>query len=806
MMRGLIQDLRHAIRTFLKKPGFTFVAVLTLALGIGASATIFSVVNGVLLRPLPYPEPGRLVHLASWSAAKGTQDMDFTDPLFAFYRDRNHSFESLAVYDSTGFNFTDKGEPERLTGATVTHDFFRVLGREPIYGRSFLPQEDTPGNNNVTVLSHEFWQRRFGGDPLVVGRSINLNNVPTIIVGIMPGGFDFPRRTDLWVPVGLNPQSVNLSWHLNPIGRLKPGVTMANANQEVAALWDDYAREMKWPKAGPDAPRLIVIPLADRIVGEVRTPLLVLLAAVGLVLLIACANIANLLLARGTTRRREIAVRCCLGASSWRIVRQLLTESLLVAAVGGGAGLLLAFWGVQAIKRLPAGAVPRVDQVQVDPRMMFFTFSVAILTGLLFGLAPALQAARINVNEAMKEGARGSAPPSTRRLSNTFVIAQIALSLVLLVGAALLLQSFKNLLAVDLGFRPANVLTARLELPANRYPDDASARRFYEPLLERVQNTPGVMSAGLCQWLPLSGRNYGNNFTVDGLEPRADQPLPIAWFRDVTPGYFETMGIPLLSGETFHNTDTEKTPRVAIVTDNLARKYWPGQNPIGKHIRIGRAAWGTPLMTVVGVVAPVKSNTLDEDPLFYVYRPFAQNADSEVNVVIRTNSDPQAIVSALRNEVAALDAGLPVFDVHTMDQAVAESLSTRRLTNLLLTGFAFSAFVLAVLGIYGVMSLNVNNRINEFGIRLALGARPGSVLRLVIGQGVKLALIGTVVGLAGALWLTRFIEKLLFGVKATDPLTFIMVAVALVITALVACYIPARRATKVDPLVALRYE
>jgi putative ABC transport system permease protein len=805
-MRNLFQDLRHGARTFLKNPGFAFVAVLTLALGIGASATIFSVVNGVLLRPLPYPEPARLVHVASWTAARGAQDMDFTDHLFAYYRDRNHSFESLAVYDRTGFNFTDKGEPERLTGATVTYDFFRVLGRQPIYGRSFLPQEDTPGNNNVTVLSHELWQRRFGGDPLVVGRSINLNNVATTIVGIMPPGFDFPKNTNLWVPVGLNPQSPDASWHLNPIGRLRPGVTMASAKQEVAALWEDYAREMKWPKAGPDAPAVIVIPLADRIVGEVRTPLLVLPAAVALVLLIACANIANLLLARGTTRRREIAVRCCLGASSWRIVRQLLTESLLLALMGGSGGLLLAFWGVQAIKTLPPGEVPRIDQVSVDPRVLFFTFGVAILTGLLFGLAPALQAARVNVNEAVKEGARGSAPASTRRLSNAFVVAQIALSLVLLIGAALLLQSFKNLLAVDPGFRPANVLTARLELPANRYPEDANARIFSEQLLDRVENIPGVKSAALCQWLPMSGRNFGNNFTVDGIEPGAGQPLPIAWFRDVTPGYFATMGIPVLGGEAFHNTDTEKSPRVAIVTDNLARKYWPGQNPIGKHIRIGRASWGTPLMTVVGVVAAVKSNTLDEDPLFYVYRPFAQSADSEMNVVIRTNSDPEAIVSALRSQVGAIDAELPLFDVHTMDQAVAESLSTRKLTNLLLTGFAFSAFVLAALGVYGVMSLNVNNRINEFGIRLALGAKPGDVLRLVIGQGVRLALVGAVVGMTCALWLTRFIEKLLFGVKASDPVTFIMVTVVLVITALVACYIPARRATRVDPLVALRYE
>ncbi len=799
-MQALMQDLRHAVRTFLKSPGFAFVAMLTLALGIGASAIIFSVVNGVLLRPLPYPEPARLVHFASWSAAKGAQELDFTDHLFAFYRDRSHSFDSLAVYDTTGFNFTDKGEPERLRGATVTYDFFRVLGQQPIYGRSFLPQEDTPGNNSVTVLSYELWQRRFGSDPLVVGRSIDLNNVPTIIVGIMPPGFDFPKHTDLWVPVGLNPQTANVSWHLNPIGRLRPGITMASANQEVAALWEDYAREMKWPKAGPDAPVASIVPLADRIVGEVRTPLLVLLASVALVLLIACANIANLLLARGTTRRREIALRCCLGASSWRIIRQLLTESLLLALMGSGGGLLLAVWGVQAIKTLPPGEVPRIDQVQLDPRVLLFTLGAAIFTGLLFGLAPALQAARVNVNEAVKEGARGSAPASTRRLSNAFVV------VVLLIGAALLLQSFKNLLAVDPGFRPANVLTARLELPANRYPEDANARIFYDQLLERAQHIPGVKSAGLCQWLPLSGRNFGNNFTVDGIEPAADQPLPIAWFRDVTPGYFATMGIPILGGEAFHNTDTEKAPRVAIVTGNLARKYWPDQNPIGKHIRIGRASWGTPLMTVVGVVAAVKSNTLDEDPLFYVYRPFAQNADSEVNVVIRTNSDPQAIVSALRSGVSAIDSELPLFDVHTMDQAVSESLSTRRLTNLLLTGFAFSAFVLAALGVYGVMSLNVNNRINEFGIRLALGAKTGDVLRLVIGQGFKLALLGALVGVTGAIWLTRFIEKLLFGLKAADPFTFIVVTVALVMTALVAGYIPARRATKVDPLVALRYE
>ncbi len=805
MLGDLWQDLRYALRMLRKNPGFTAIAVLTLALGVGANTAIFSVINGVLLQPLPYAEPDRLVHFARWSSSKGFLEMDFTDQLFAYYRERSHSFESIAVYDRTGFNLSEGGEPERLTGATVTYDFFHVLGRLPLYGRAFLPEEDTPGNNNVAILSYELWQRRFGGDTAIVGQSVNLNRIPTVIVGIMPQLFEFPARTDLWVPVGLNPQSTN--WHLNPIARLQPGITKSDADREVKALMEEYAELRKWPKQEPaDYAVIVTIPLIQRLVHDVQTPLLVLLGAVGLVLLIACANIANLLLARANARSREIAVRCCLGASPWRIVRQLLTESSLLALMGGGCGLLLALWCVTEFAGMPSDEVPRSDQIRVDLTVLLFAFAVALATGLLFGLAPALRASRVNLYEAMKDGLRGTTSASSRRLSNVFVVAQIALSLVLLVGAALVMQSFKNLLSVDPGFRPENVLTVRLELPANKYPQEAQVRSFYEELIERVQNQPGVRSAGLCQWLPFSGTNLGNQFTVDNEEPGPDQPLPIAWIRDVTPNYFATMSIPVLRGRPFQQTDTEKAPPVAIINEKLAHVYWPNDDPIGKRISLGRASWGSTLMTVVGVVASVKDKTLDEESRFYLYKPFAQSVDSEMSLVIRSASEPEMMVSAVRNQVAALDPELPVFDVHTMEQAMSDSVSTKRLTSLLLTGFAVMALLLAMVGIYGVMSLNVNSRVNEFGIRMALGAQPRDVLRLVIRQGMRLALGGIAVGLLGALWLTSFLKSLLFNVKPTDPLIFTGVALMLVAVAFVACYLPAHRATRVDPMTALRCE
>ena len=803
-MGNLLQDLRYGVRLLLKKPGFAAVAVLTLALGIGANTAIFSVVNAVLLRPLPYPEPDRLTTFYVSSREGSLRHMEWTEGQFAWLRERNRSFESLAAYDDSGFNLIDRGEPERLNGATVTHDFFRVLGQQPLHGRTFLPEEDRRGNNNVLILSHNLWQRRFGGDPGILDKPLVLDNTPTVVVGIMPAGFNFPENTDLWVPVGLNPQDFSL-YYIDPIARLKPGVTFEDAEREMAALIDEFGRQQNWP-SDERRTALQVVPLVHLIVGDVRMPLLILLGAAGLVLLIACANIANLLLARAGSRTREVAIRCCLGASPLRIAMQMLTESLLLAFVGAAGGLLLAFWFVEWLKKISPEEVPRIEQVEIDSAVLIFTVGIMLLTGILFGLAPALRAARVNLQEATKEAARGSASASSRRMNNLFVILQFSLSLVLLISVGLLLQSFRHLVAVNPGFGPENVFTARVQLPNNKYTDETQVRNFQAQLIRRVGELPGVGSAALCQMIPFGSGGDGNPFTVEGREPAPDEPLPEAWWRSVTPSYFDAMKITVIKGRAFQDTDNENSERVAIVDEKLARAYWPDADAVGKRIRIGRASWGNPLMKIVGVVASVKHRNLDEDAKFYLYMPASQEPQWSTYLVVRTLSDPQAIVSAVRGEVSALDPELPLFEVRTMEQAVASSLTTRRLTNFLLTAFAATALLLAAVGIYGVMSLNVSSRTGEFGIRMALGAQPGNILRLVLGQGMTLAAIGLGAGLLVTFWITPLLTSLLYGVGETDSATFAVAALILVCAALLACYIPARRATKVDPVVALRCE
>ncbi|HEX5732485.1 MAG TPA: ABC transporter permease [Blastocatellia bacterium] len=803
-MGNLLQDLRYGVRLLLKRPGFTAVAVLTLALGIGVNTAIFSLVNAVLLQPLPYPEPDRLTTFYVSSRGAGLRQMEWTEGQFAWLRERNHAFESLAAYDNWGFNLIDGGEPERLNGAIVTHDFFRVLGQQPLYGRAFLPEEDRPGNNNVLILSHHLWQRRFGGDPDILNKPLILDNTPTVVVGIMPPGFNFPENADLWVPVGLSPQDFSL-YYIQPIARLKPGVSLKDAEREMAALIEEFGRLQNWPH-DEEWPRPQVVPLVQSIVGEVRTPLLILLGAAGLVLLIACANIANLLLARAGSRTREIAIRCCLGASPSRIAMQMLTESLLLAFAGATGGLLLAFWCVEWLKRISPEEIPRIEQVQIDSVVLIFTVGVMLWTGILFGLAPALRAVRVNLLEATKEAVRNSASVSSRRMNNLFVILQFSLSLILLISVGLLLESFRHLVAVDPGFRPENVLTARVQLPNNKYADETQVRNFQAQLVRRVGELPGVGSAALCQMIPFGSGGDGNPFTVEGREPAPDEQLPEAWWRSVTPAYFDAMKITVIKGRAFLDTDNENSERVAIVDEKLARAYWPDGDAVGKRIRIGRASWGNPLMRIVGVVASVKHRNLDEDAKFYLYMPASQETQWSTYLVVRTLSDPEAIVSAVRGEVSALDPELPLFEVRTMEQAVARSLATRRLTNHLLTAFAATALLLAAVGIYGVMSLNVSNRTSEFGIRMALGAEPGNILRLVLGQGMTLAAIGLGAGLLATFWITPLLASLLYGVGETDFTTFAVAALILVGVALFACYIPARRATKVDPIIALRCE
>ncbi|HEU4932441.1 MAG TPA: ABC transporter permease [Pyrinomonadaceae bacterium] len=807
-MDSLVKDIRFALRGLATKPAFTAIAVLTLALGIGANTAIFSVVHAVLLRPLAIKDPDRVMTFWHSAPAKGLQHMDLNPAMFAYYRDRTRTFESLAAFETGEFSLTGGGEPESVPGAVVTFDYFNVLGREPLHGRTFTPQEDTPGNNHVVLLSYGLWQRRFGGNPTIVGQSINVDNEPTTVVGIMPADFDFPDPAErasssghvqLWIPKGLNPQDSN-SYNLLAVGRLKPGSTADDAKKEIDSLYQAFAAETGSRLGDVEAGvTTVLLPLQHHIIGEVRRPLLVLLGSIALVLLIACANLTNLMLARAAARTRELAVRQCLGASAMRIARQTLTESLLLSFLGTLVGVLLAIWIVTALKSLVSSQIPHVETARIDATVLLFTVAIMLLTGVLCGLAPALRSARINLQDAIKEGTRGSASGSNKRLNNVFVVSQLALSLVLLIGAALFLQSFRNLLSVNPGFRADNVLMARLSLPEQKYKDKAQIESFYNQVRQSVSGLPGVQAVELCQVVPFSGDGQGGPFTVEGFEHEQSK---VAWLRSSTPGYFNAMGMPILKGRGFESTDTATSLAVAIVDENLAQRYSSQGDLVGKRLRIGDGPW----LTIVGVVPNVKNRKLDEAAWPYVYRPYSQWVRRETMLVVRSEMDPTIIAGNIRNEVAKLDPELPLSKVSTIRQAMDRSLVTTRLTNWLLAGFAATALLLALTGIYGVMSLNVANRRNEFGIRLALGAQTTNVLSLILGQGLRLAVVGVALGLLAAIVFTRLLQGLLFGISASDPLTFAAIAVLLVGVALLACWIPARRATKVDPLEALRSE
>lgn len=808
MFDSVFREVRFALRGLAKKPTFTAIAVLTLALGIGANTAIFSVVHAVLLRPLAIKDPDRVMTFWHSAPAKGLQHMDLNPAMFAYYRDRTRTFESLAAFETGEFSLTGGGEPESVPGAVVTFDYFNVLGREPLHGRTFTPQEDTPGNNHVVLLSYGLWQRRFGGNPNIVGQSINVDNEPATVVGIMPADFDFPDPAErasssghvqLWVPKGLNPQDSN-SYNLLAVGRLKPGSTADDAKKEIDSLYQAFAAETGSRLGDVEAGvTTVLLPLQHHIIGEVRRPLLVLLGSIALVLLIACANLTNLMLARAAARTRELAVRQCLGASAMRIARQTLTESLLLSFLGTLVGVLLAIWIVTALKSLVSSQIPHVETARIDATVLLFTVAIMLLTGVLCGLAPALRSARINLQDAIKEGTRGSASGSNKRLNNVFVVSQLALSLVLLIGTALFLQSFRNLLSVNPGFRADNVLMARISLPEQKYKDKAQAESFFNQVRQNVASLPGVQAVELCQVVPFSGGGGGGPFTVEGFEHEQSK---VAWLRSSTPGYFNAMGMPILKGRGFESTDTATSLAVAIVDENLAQRYSSQGDLVGKRLRIGDGPW----LTIVGVVPNVKNRKLDEAAWPYVYRPYSQWVRRETMLVVRSEMDPTSIAGNIRNEVAKLDPELPLSKVSTIRQAMDRSLVTTRLTNWLLAGFAATALLLALTGIYGVMSLNVANRRNEFGIRLALGAQATNVLSLILGQGLRLAVVGVALGLLAAIVFTRLLQGLLFGISASDPLTFAAIAVLLVGVALLACWIPARRATKVDPLEALRSE
>src|ERR1041384_7767723 len=808
-MSNLFQDLRYGARILLKQPAITLVAVITLALGIGANTAIFSLVNSILLRPLPCREPDRVVRLLQASPKLGLATWGVSQADFAAYRDQNRSFESVALYNSGAVNLTGDGEPERLPMTSVTAGFFKVFGVSPLLGRTFVDGEDVQGRNSICVSSHAFWQRRFGGDPNVAGRILNLNNTPTQIVGVMPADFKFPRlEIDLWTPMALDTKRT-APYFFGVVGRLQPDVAVGQAQADTTGVLQNFGR------ANPNlseavglnegaGPRTMVQPLKEVMLGKRQKPLLVLLAAVVLVLLIACANVANLLLARATSRTKEIAVRVSLGATPRRVARQLLTESVLLSFIGAVVGVGLASIGVRMLGKLPISGIARIEEVSLSGRVLAFTAGLTILTGLLFGLVPALRAYAMGINSGMREGSRG--PVSHRRLNSALGAVQFALSLVLLIGAGLLLKSFQRLESVNLGFNAENTLTMVASLPRTKYDSDEKALHFYDSALENLRNAPGIKSVGLTTNLPFGDGGNIDGFIVEGQEPPAGANLSRteqAVQQSVTPGTFQTLGIPLLQGRDFQTNDHSKSTRVAIIDDTLAHRYWPAGDAIGKRIEsTGYRAW----MTIVGVVGGIKHLSLTEEKWPHIYMALAQYPEPRAALVVRTDGPPNAATATFRAAIRQVDPDMPLYMVRSMTEIIGQTLNTQRLTNILLTAFAILALTLAAVGIYSTMSVYVGSRTKEFGIKLALGAQPNALRRAVMRQGLWLTGAGVLVGIAGALALTRTISSLLFEVSATDPLVFMAVPALLVVVSLIACYTPARRATKVNPLVALRNE
>jgi putative ABC transport system permease protein len=805
-MEHFKQDFLYAVRRLLKAPGFTLVAVVTLALGIGANSAIFSVVNGVLLKPLPYPEPDRLVGV--YHTTDGQRAV-MSGPNFTDVSRAATSFESAAAISTGRMILTGEGEPTRLAIAEVSASLFSVLRVRAALGRAFNADENTPGRNNLVILSHGLWQQRFGSDPSVIGRRITLDGVSKEVVGVMPAGFSYPSGRDAWLPVDYDEGFVTKqrgAWYLSVVARLKPGVTPQQSAAEVEAIGRNLARQ--YPDANAEI-GMTTYPLLEAMVGNIRPSVMILLGAVGFVLLIACTNVANLLLARAATRETEMAVRTALGAGRARLVRQLLTESVLLSLVGAGFGLLLAVWGVELLTNLKPQGIPRLDNVRIDGVVILFTIAVGVVTGVLFGLVPAFAATR-GLSATLKESGRGAVTSrSAGRVRGALVVTELALAVMLLVGAGLLMRSFIKLQAVDPGFKVDPALTFDLTLPDARYKEMEQQIAFYDQLLPRLRGLPGVQAASAVMGLPLAGLDFIISFEVAGRPPVPPAQQPSMQVRVATPEYFSTLGIPLKRGRMFTEDDRLQSPKVVLITEAAAKQYFPNEDPIGKTIKLG---WGRgpgkPRAggEVVGVVGDIKAEGLDEPNPPQIYMPLRQWPVSFMTVVLKTSVPPTSLTEAARAQVAAIDPNLPLSNIGTLDAIVAKSISQQRFYMTLLSVFAAVALVLAAIGIFGVLSYAVSQRTREIGIRMALGAQERTVIGLVVRQAMALVAAGVVAGTLLALYLSQTMTKMLFSVRPTDPATFVSVAAVLAGVALLASYLPARRATRVDPIVALRSE
>jgi len=834
-MNSLLQDLRYGMRMLRKRPGFTFVAIITLALGIGANTAIFSVVDAVLLRPLPYPQAERLVFLWSTMIGQGVPTSGSALPDYREWRDRNDSLEGLGGFYYGDFNLSSSGsEPERVQGAYITSNLFDVLKVSPAVGRLLTPDEDQYGRHRVVLLSYGLWQRRFGGDPGVISREIKIGGAGYTVVGVMPKGlpfFDNLPEVELWTPIAFAPGDnfdTRNNHFVNLVGRLKPGVTAQQAQDEMSVI--AHQIEEAYPEnQGIGA---LIVPVQEQLTGDSRAALWVLLGAVAFVLLVACVNVANLMLARAAAREREMAIRASLGASRARIVRQMVIECLPFSLTGAGLGVLLALWGIDLLSALLPNSLPRYNQISVNGRVLGFTLAVALFTVLLAGLLPALQTVKVDVQAALNEGGRSGAGGSRQgRLRRLLVIVEVALALVLLVGAGLMVRSFIKLRQVDVGFNARNVLTMRISLPDAKYPVPTSANDprnppglvFYDQLLARVQALPGVNAASVSTVLPLgAGSEWGKLLSIEGRPaPSSIDQVPGVRFALISSDYFRTLGIGVHQGRSFTAQDDENAPPVAIINETLAHRFFADQDPVGKTIWMGppdnllppeaRTPENRPLRRlIVGVVADVKGGSLNQPPFSYVYAPLHQyrreGYGNTLRLAVQTEGQPEAFAGPIREQVQALDADQPVSNVRNINELVNRVLSEAKFSMLLLGLFAGVGLVLAAVGIYGVMSYAVTQRTHEIGVRMALGAGRGDVLRMVIRQGMLLATVGVAVGVVGAWILTRWMASMLFGTSATDLLTFALIALLLMLVALLACWIPARRATRVDPMVALRYE